>query len=189
MQAKKTLRLGSIILLVASMAALLPVLTTEADARQGRGRGRGGRGEDRGGDSRGGGGGSRSRVRREFRLTPTQAGREDGLSGRVRIEARSGRERIDVQVKSDVLPEGTEFEAYAVNPSQGNEPILLGVVTLGVGDDNDRDDDIEGELELKSWDGGDLPAGASPVASITRFFVVSVDTGEVVLESSSSRSR
>jgi hypothetical protein len=183
------IRRASLVLLIASLGALTPALAPAgADSgpvvhRRGRG-GDDGPGDDHGG---GGGGGSRGRVRKEWRLSPTQAEAAQGLKGKARIESRAdrGRQRVDVEVESRVHPAGTQLDVYFTSQASP-EPLFLASLTLVPSGVPGR---TRAEIELKNWDGGSLPAGATPVTQITGFQVRHPQSAEVLLTSSVSRTR
>ena len=184
------IRQSSIVLLFASLGVLAPALAPAcADSgvvihRRGRG-GDDGPGDDHGGG--GGGGGSRGRVRKEWRLSPTQAEAAQGLKGKARIESRAdrGRQRVDVQLESRVHPAGTQLDVYFTSQASP-EPLFLASLTLVPSGVPGR---TRAEIELKNWDGGSLPAGAAPVTQITGFQVRHPQSAEVLLTSSVSRIR
>ena len=106
------------------------------------------------------------RFRKELALIPTAAGQQWGLRGRAQLEAQSnrGREKVNVEVQSRTAPAGATFQVLVVN---GGNTISLGNLVL-----RPRNGQLVGKLERKNWNGGTLPPGVAPVASITDVRVV-----------------
>jgi len=103
-----------------------------------------------------------------FRVTAL--GFEDGLSGRAVLEAwvKQGRERVTVQIDSAQAPAGSQYDVYAVNPTNSAEPVFLGTVTLEPKKGGKR---VRGVLERRNYDGDTLPDGVAPVLDVNRVFV------------------
>lgn len=133
------------------------------------------------GDRRGGG----SRVRKEFTLVAAPAGAGMRLKGKARTETRGSREKVKVEVESRALPAGTTLEVWFTNPRNSLDPFLLGILTLQPGSPGE----VQDEIEVKNWDTGILPPGASPVNEITAFEVRSPSTGAVLMTSTPGRVR
>lgn len=128
---------------------------------------------------RGGGGGGT--TRKTVPLKPTTAGTQLTLKGRARIEVRAdrNREKVNVEVESHTLTAGQSVDVYAVNPANSPTPVKLGTITLR--SNPRRRGEVQGELELKNYDGQSLPDGVSPVAGISEFRVTAAGSPDTVL--------
>ncbi|MFN3651594.1 MAG: hypothetical protein ACK47B_18615 [Armatimonadota bacterium] len=196
-----SLRFRRALALAAALTVLLPVFATPAEARRGRGGDDRGVGDDRGGDrggdddrnddgggrgrGRGGDdrGGSRGRIRNDYRLVPTAAGEEDGLFGKARLEARSDRFRLRVQVKTPVLPQGTVLQAYAlVNGAGGVQRLFLGSLVLQPSDNHANL--MEDKVDLRAF-----PSGITSPGQVAGFEVTDQDSTVTLLTSVLTRSR
>ncbi len=140
----------------------------------------GGGGSGSGGN--GGGRGRAQRVRRDFRLFATAAGRAAVTSGKARIESRPDRDRekLAVEVESRGLAAGTVVRVTVLNPAAGTVEFTAGELTLAPAPG--RPGQVRAELELQSENAA-LPAGLSPVTEINEIHVSRAETGEVLLSS------
>ena len=156
-------------------------------------------------DKRGGGGGGGGKkggkperpvhVRKQFRLVPTEAGKELALRGKAETEfwsargSRPARERVTIQITSPSAEAGAVLGVWFVNPVNSADLRFLGEVTLVADPEADEDEaaGVVGRLRLDTSKGDTLPEGASPVKGITEFRVVGEGVEDVLLQSSLKR--